>query len=122
MTVIRGLIAVAVFLFMSTSYANTFNCTIKDISTSMSADKFVLVEMSCDSSSPIASGTNGCTAASVSKTSFTFDASTEFGKTNLSIAMMAFASRKRIYASTYATCPTEMNSVPILYGMKVFGD
>ena len=107
---------------LSPTYANTFGCKIKDIASSMSAQKYVQIFMACNASNPISSGTNGCTSALVSNNSFTFDVSTEHGRMNLSLLMMAFASGKRIYVSTYATCPASMSNTPILYGIKVYGD
>jgi len=104
------------------SYAsNSFSCGIKDISTSMSTPHHVVVHMNCESGNPIASGTNSCTGAVISKDSFTFDTSTEHGKLNLSVVLMAFASGKNIYASTYSSCPSNSPSTPILYSLKVYG-
>jgi hypothetical protein len=105
-----------------TSFAsNSFSCTVKDIFTSPSALKYVLVVMNCTSPNPIQSGTNGCTATTISDDSFTFDASDEHGKINLSLLLVAFAAGKAILATTYATCPTAIPSVPALYSLKIRG-
>ena len=113
----------ALLLGLSTSQvsaANTFNCLIDNISRSASAREFVVVGMVCNSNDPIVSGTNGCTSNVVRDDAFTFNVTDDAGKTSLSILMMAYSANKRVYISTYATCPTELPNVPILYGMKVF--
>ncbi len=102
--------------------SNIFNCPIQAISASPSAQNIMVVEMSCSSNNPIQSGTNGCTGASISDNAFVFDTSTDHGKLTLSSLLMAFASGKQVYASTYATCPTNFNTAPSLYGFKVFNN
>jgi len=56
----------------------------------------------------LASGTNSCTGAVISKGSFTFDTSTEHGKLNLSAALMAFASGKTFMRQHIQVAPVTL--------------
>ncbi|KZN31648.1 hypothetical protein [Pseudoalteromonas luteoviolacea] len=117
------LLSALVLLFMTPMAlaSNSFSCNIKDLSTTMSAPKYLIVHMECDSTSPIAPGSNGCTSSTVLRNAFTFDATSEQGKLNASLVLMAFATKKRVYASTYGTCPKGLENTPLLYGLKVYG-
>jgi len=116
------ILLITILFMMDYSFANSFNCNIENIQTSPSAQNFLVVTMSCASVNPIQSGTNGCTATLVSDNTFTFDTITTHGKLNLSILLSAWAANKRIYASTYGTCPPALPNTPILYGIKTFND
>ena len=122
----KKIILIIAITLCSASYtyaSNTFNCTIGNITSTNSAIDFVIVTMECsDTTNPITSGTNGCTGANIPNNTFTFNTNTSHGKVNLSLLMMAYSSNKRVYASTYATCPTQISNTPLLYSLKTFND
>jgi len=114
--VIAGLILT---LFSSVAYSHAFNCNIKNVTLNSSTSGLVYVAMGCAASSPFDPTIEGCTADTISPDTVVFDGSTEQGKMYYSLALAAFVAQKNVLVSAYATCPTESESTPVVYSMKV---
>ncbi len=99
--------------------ANTFNCNVADITLNSGAPGLVFVTMGCTASNPIQSGTNGCTAATISNNRVAIDSTTALGKLYYALALSALATQKQTLIATFGTCPSGSPDTPAIYSMKV---
>jgi len=107
------------FLPVSKVFAHSFNCNIDYIAMGSSAPDLVYLKMACNASNPVQSGTNGCTAESISQDTISFTTASELGKNYYSLALAAMMAQKRVLVSAYATCPENSPSTPVVYSMRV---
>jgi hypothetical protein len=115
-----SILTLGLSLFSFSSQANTFNCEIANMATGASAPKLVYVTMACKSSNPIQTGTNNCTAATISDDTVAFDATSEQGKIYLSLLTTAMVTKKRTLISMWGNCFVESPSVPVMYSARVY--
>ena len=109
---IRGLLLASVSSFALAG--NHGPCKIKNLQQTDSAAKFVMVTMACDGTDLATSCTN------IQKDKVIYDATTEVGKVRTSMLLSAFAAQKEIQISTWGACPTEVNSVPLIYSIIAY--
>jgi hypothetical protein len=118
--VVTVALAAAGLLFSSLSFANTYtNCTVENVSTHEQLPNLVVATLSCNAPDAATSGAS-CAAGIIRPNAFVFDTSTTTGKAHMSLVLMAMATEKRIWASTYGACPTTLNDTLVLYALKVF--
>jgi hypothetical protein len=89
-------------------------CKIENFKQSNSYPKYMIVTMECEGSSLPTTCTN------LNKKAVVFDSTTDIGKTRTSILLTAFASNKNVRISTYGACPSDITSVPPIYGITLY--
>ena len=88
-------------------------CKIQQLNQSDTYPKFMLIKMECQGTSLATSCNNILTDA------ITYDATTEVGKFRTSLILSAFMAGKDVQISTWGACPTEIDNVPLMYGLII---
>lgn len=88
-------------------------CKIESMEQSDSYADLMLVTMECD-------GTDlPTTCTNMVSNQVVYDATGEVGNFRTSMLLAAFMAEREVRISSWGTCPPEVNSVPLVYGIRV---